>query len=388
MKELSVAAALRRHGPEYLQSLPRTKANVPIRKAFSAIMRCRTGKLGGVMWQCGRCDHQHWVGRSCGNRHCPTCGSEKTAAWIEKLNRKLLPGVHHFMITFTVPKELRSVLRSDQRAGYEALMNASAAAIEDVASATRALKGCQLGFFGCLHTWGRDPMVYHPHVHYLVPGGGVLRNAKGKATAWKQTPTNFFVHHGTLIRVYKAKLADELRARGLYDKVPATAWHKKFVVDLVPVDNGHSVVKYLAPYVHRVAISDHRIKAIDDDGVTYQYQPSKSKTIKTRRVTGQQFAAGFAQHILPTQFRKVRYHGWMNNNTRSGIEEIRMLVWFALGWVYWLASGMARREPQAKVPTLRCRRCGGSMQVAIVYNHELPVPLLALNSGLVYFDSS
>ena len=292
------------------------------------------------------------------------------------------------MITFTVPKELRSVLRANKRAGYEALMNASAAAIEDVASATRALKGCQLGFFGCLHTWGRDPMVYHPHVHYLVPGGGVLRNAKGKATAWKQTPTNFFVHHGTLIRVYKAKLADELRARGLYEKVPATAWHKKFVVDLVPVDNGHSVVKYLAPYVHRVAISDHRIKAIDDDGVTYQYQPSKSKTIKTRRVTGQQFAAGFAQHILPTQFRKVRYHGWMNNNTRSGIEEIRMLVWFALGWVYWLASGMARREPQAKVPTLRCRRCGGSMQVAIVYNHELPVPLLALNCGLVYFDSS
>lgn len=382
----SVAEALRRHGPEYLRGLSDTTANVPIRKAFAAIMRCRTGKLGGVMWQCDGCGRRHWAGRSCGNRHCPTCGAEKTAKWIAQQNGKLLPGVHHFMITFTVPEELRSVLRVHRREGYEALMGSSAAAIRDVAAATRSLKGCRLGFFGCLHTWGRDPMVYHPHVHYVVPGGGIALDEKGNATGWKQTPTNFFVHHGTLIRVYKAKLADELRSRNLYHLVPASAWHKKFVVDIEPVDDGRSVIKYLAPYVHRVAISDHRIKAVDAQSVTYQYQPSKTKIIKTRTVSGRQFAAGFAQHILPTQFRKVRHHGWMSNNTRTSIEEVRMLVWFALGWVYRLACGIAPREPERKVPALRCGDCGEKMRVVRVFNFELPIFLLG--RGVVYLDSS
>src|SRR5690606_31821749 len=157
----------------------------------------------------------------------------------------------------------------------------------------------KLGFFGVLHTWGRDPMVYHPHVHFVVPGGGVKVDDQGNALAWQATPKNFLFHHGTFIRVYKAKLADHLRACGIYDKVPPEAWQGKFVVDIKPVGDGQAVLKYLAPYVHRVAISDQRILAVDASSVPYSYTPSGTSASKTRRVSGEEFVRGFIQHVLP-----------------------------------------------------------------------------------------
>jgi hypothetical protein len=241
----TVAQALRQHAPKFLQQLTKANRGVAIRKAFAAIMRCRTGELGGVHWSCTRCERSHWVGRSCGNRHCPTCGHDKTQQWLERQSQKLLAGVPHFLVTFTVPRELREVLRTYQRAGYEALFQASSQALTAVASKTKSLQGAQLGFFGVLHTWGRDPEVYHPHVHYVVPGGGAELDSGGKVIAWKSTSINFLVNHQTLIRVYKAKLADALRAANLYQKVSPNAWTKKFVVDIQPVDNGKSAVAYL-----------------------------------------------------------------------------------------------------------------------------------------------
>ena len=125
----SVADCLRQHAPAYLQQFG---DNVPIghRKVISAITRCRTGQLGGVLYQCKRCDREHWVGRSCGNRHCPNCDKEKTYAWLEKQTTRLMP-VHHFLVTFTVPAELRSVLRGSQADGYRALFDAGAQSIRD-----------------------------------------------------------------------------------------------------------------------------------------------------------------------------------------------------------------------------------------------------------------
>lgn len=382
----SVAAALRRHAPLYLARLSHSPANIPIRKAFAAIMRCRTGQLGGVQWQCEGCGRTHWTGRSCGNRHCSTCGSEKANDWLEKQSAKLLVGVHHFMVTFTVPQELRDVLRVHRRSGYEALFAASSQSLITVGGVTKSLRGSQLGFFGVLHTWGRDPMVYHPHIHYLVPGGGVVMDSAGKLTGWKQTPMNFLMHHATLIEVYKAKLADALRERGLYDLVPTIAWTKKFVVDIEAVQDGRSVVAYLAPYVHRVAISDHRIKEVTDDSVTYEYKPTKSPVIRSREVSGQHFVAGFAQHVLPTNFHKVRYYGWMRSSSTIKLEEIRVIVWMAIGWVYWLASGHAPQPAPIKRPQLRCAQCGNTMRVVRIINE--PIPLLLLQYGVVYLDSS
>ena len=375
---VSVADCLRQHAPAYLAKYG---DSVPMghRKVIAAITRCRTGAFGGILYACGDCPTSYWVGRSCGNRHCPTCGHDKTAAWLDKQSRRLMP-VHHFLVTVTVPEGLRWVLRGCQRDGYGALFDAGADAIRDVASATKSLQGCHLGFFGVLHTWGRDPRVYHPHIHFVVPGGGVSEDG----SQWKTTPENFLFHHGTLIRVYKAKLADALRACGLYDHVPARVWKAKFVVDIKPVGDGRAVLKYLAPYVHRVAISDNRIVACDEASVTYRYTPSGTKQSKTRRVTGMEFVRGFVQHTLPPGFQKVRHYGWMSSNSRVTLDEVKWLVWLFLGWTYWLASGHAPQETPRKKPPVCCRECGGQMHVVAVSYH--PVMVLPEHS-IPYLDS-
>jgi hypothetical protein len=378
----SVADCLRQHAPSYLKQFG-SDAPLGHRKVISYITRCRTGELGNVTYRCNDCGREHWVGRSCGNRHCPNCGKEKTYAWLDKQTSRLMP-VHHFLVTFTVPQELRSVLRGSQGDGYRALFNAGAEAIRDVGSATRSLKGCQLGFFGVLHTWGRDPMVYHPHVHFVVPGGGVEVDESGHAIEWKATPNNFLVHHGTLIRVYKAKLADQLRACGLYDAVPTEAWDKKFVVDLEPVGDGQAVLKYLAPYVHRVAISDNRIVACDETSVTFRYKPSKSKIYTTRTVPGTEFVRGFVQHTLPPGFQKIRHYGWMSSNSKISLDEVQWLAWMYLGWTYWLASRQVPQPPPRRSSELRCALCGGRMKVVHITSE--PTEVLS-EHALAYLDS-
>ena len=137
----TVADCLRQHGGAYLNQFG---DSVPLghREVLSAITRCRTGELGGVLYQCDDCGREHWVGRSCGNRHCPTCGIDKTADWLDKQTAKLLP-VHHFFVTFTVPQQLRMPLRDHQRDGYAALMTSSAESLRDLAKQTRALRGCR-----------------------------------------------------------------------------------------------------------------------------------------------------------------------------------------------------------------------------------------------------
>ena len=381
----SVADALRQFAPEYLKQQQPNSVSVVQQKVLAAIVRCRTGALGGVLYQCNSCDREHWVGRSCSNRHCPNCGHEKTQLWIEKQSTKLMP-VHHFLVTFTVPREVGSVLRVHQREGYRCLFDASSSSIRDVGSATKSLQACVIGFFGVLHTWGRDPAVYHPHIHYVVPGGGVKLDENGDAVSWQSTPKNFLFHHATLIRVYKAKLADELRTAGLYDLVDPVAWTKPFVVDIQAVGHGVPTLKYLAPYVHRVAINNSRMVSIDESTVTYTIRRSKPKRVETKRVDGSVFVSNFAQHILPHGFQKIRHYGWMSPNSKVGLDEVKWLVWLFLGWTFWLGSGYA---PQAKPLTkpLCCAACGGELRVVEVTYESLHSRGIMPEHSLTYMDS-
>jgi len=379
----SVADALRQFAPAYLQQHA-DSVSVAQDKVLGAITRCRTGALGGVHYECGGCGREHWVGRSCGNRHCPNCGHEKTQAWIEKQSAKLMP-VHHFLVTFTVPREIGSVLRGCQREGYRCLFDASAQSIRDVGAATKSLKGCNLGFFGVLHTWGRDLSIYHPHIHYVVPGGGVKLDAQGRAESWQSTPKNFLFHHGTLIRGYKAKLADELRVAGLYDEVDSRVWSKPFVVDIQAVGHGVPTLKYLAPYVHRVAINDSRIVDVNTETVTYRIRRN-GNLMETKTVSGVRFVEDFLQHVLPTNFMKIRHYGWMSANSKLSMTEVKWLVWIVLGWTFWLASGHA---PQAEKLTaaMKCRECGGEMRVVEVTYSSLGSLGVRIEHGLAFFDS-
>jgi len=248
----TVADCLRQHGDEFLKQHA-DKVTLQQRKVLSAITRCRTGELGHVIFACDGCQRQHWVGRSCGNRHCPTCQHEKTQAWLQKQTARLLP-VTHYLVTFTVPDEVRSLLRACPQQGYDAIFAAGAATIRDLLANPKWLGSPNVGFFGVLHTWGRDPMIFRPHVHFVVPGGGVSDDG----TKWLATPSNFLFPEAVASPVYRQKFREALRAEGLEKNVDPSVWHRWWEVNVAPMSDGKSVLKYLAPYVFRVAINDNR----------------------------------------------------------------------------------------------------------------------------------
>jgi hypothetical protein len=284
--------------------------------------------------------------------------------------------VHHFLVTFTIPQELRDLFRRHQRVGYELLWQVARDTIVDLAASSRHLAGCQLGFFGVLQTWARNPMVYHPHLHFVVPGGGV-HWASG---TWQQTPENFLFVHAAAINVYKGKMADRLKQIGWYDAIDPVIWKKKWNVDIKPVGNGQCVLKYLAPYVSRVAICDKRIITCDDEGVTFSYTPKGKRRPLTKTVSGSEFVRGFVQHTLPSGFQKIRYYGWMSPNCRMRLEAVRWALWLYLDFVFWLGNAHAPDLPAYQPVTFRCQHCGGTMRAVrvtgpcgqVLYEHPLP----------------
>lgn len=376
----SVADCLRQHGLAYLETYGQA---VPLghRKVLSAITRCRTGELGGVIYRCQDCGREHWVGRSCGNRHCPTCGFDKTVAWLDKQTRLLLP-IEYFLMTFTAPWQLRSVFRANQRVCYDALFHCASQTIRELASNPKWLGTSKIGFFGVLQTWGRDLMVYHPHIHFVVPGGGVSEDGR----RWLSTPAGFFFPEACASPIIRGKMRDALTDAGLKDQVDAKIWDQDtwWEVDVKAVGDGHAVLKYLAPYVHRVAISDNRIETCDPHGVTFRYTPTKSKVSTTRTVTGNQFVGGFLQHVLPSGLKKTRYYGWMNASTKMRIDEVRWLVWLYLGWRFCLVGGYAPHEKPVERPPIRCVECGGPMRIVAVLNENCRA---LVEHSLDYLDS-
>jgi hypothetical protein len=384
----SVADCLRQHGEAFFQQYS-DKISLQQRKVLSAITRCRTGELGSVIFACDGCGRQHWVGRSCGNRHCPSCQHEKTQKWLQKQTDRLLP-VQHCLVTFTVPDELRSLLRACPQEGYDAIFAAGSATIQKLLADPKWLGSPNVGFFGVLHTWGRDPMIYHPHVHFVVPCGGVSDDGK----QWIATPSTFLFPEAVASPIYRQKFREILRAADLEKHVDPTVWRKWWEVNVKPVSDGRAVLKYLAPYVFRVAISDNRILECTDKTVTYKYTPSGTKTPKTRTVDGWKFVRGFLQHALPKSFLKVRYYGWMASNSRTTRDRVRWLVWLFLGWTYWLGSGVAPQPDRYVSKHPPCEHCGGMLHLIAITDGSgrilvcRPRPSLALaNHGTKYLDS-
>jgi len=357
----TVADALRQHAPGYLESF---NQRVPLghRKVLSYIMRCRTGRLGSVIYRCKSCERTHWVGRSCGNRHCPNCQKLKTTLWLASQIEKILP-VQHFVVTFTVPQELRPLLRANQKEGYNAIFKAGSETIRTLLKVPRNLGSDKIGFFGVLHTWGRDLQAYHPHVHFVVPGGGVSKDGK----QWLQVNKDQLFHPRPALQLYKQRFAEAIKEAGLYSKLPDGVLKKNWVVNIQPVGDGRAVLKYLSPYVYRVAISDNRIEQVDEEGVTYRVKLTGSHHYVSRRATGQQFVASFAQHILPSGFQKIRYYGWMSPNHKLKLAEVRWLVWLWRGWTFWLGSAMLQPKV-TKPPAPTCSDCGGELELLAITN--------------------
>jgi hypothetical protein len=344
----TVADVLRRHGTEYLE---RFGEAIPPehRKVLDAVTACRTGELGTVVYACSSCGLKHGISRSCGNRHCPTCQHDKTQAWLDKHTARLLP-CPYFLLTFTVPAELRRFVRSHQRVCYAALFEASSGAIKRLAEDPKYIGTSIPGFFGVLHTWGRT-MEYHPHVHYVAPGGGVSDDR----SQWLPSRSNYFLPEKALSKIYRAKFRDAMQRAGLLDQIDPAVWHKDWVVDVKPAGDGRTSLRYLASYVFRVAISDHRILSCDDGLVTFSYRRSGCTRRRTMTLDALEFIRRFLQHVLPSGFQKVRHYGFATPNSKISFEAVRWLVTLHTGLDFQLSA--RPKAPPNPAPPLYCPEC-------------------------------
>lgn len=338
------------YSPEYLRTYGEA---MPLehKKVIAAIINCRMEGNGSFVYRCEECGELHVVHRSCGNRHCPQCQGHKTRLWLERQLGRQLPG-HHFMVTFTVPKEIRPFMRSHQRVTYSALFSASADAMNALAKDPKFIGSDLSGFFGVLHTWGRQ-LQYHPHIHYVVPGGA-LSTRDG---LWHPSNIAFYLPVKALSPIFRAKFRDQMEKAGLLSEIPSETWQKGWNVNCKAVGDGHASIKYLARYVFRVAITDRRIVKVEDGKVFFHYRKQKSNRLRTMALDVMEFIRRFLQHVLPTGFMKVRYYGFLSPISKVTLDEVRAKIELAYG--FNLTESEVELEP---LQTMKCRHCGQTLQ--------------------------
>jgi len=251
---LELADLFREYGADYRKKYA-DKLLPSHRQAMWAIEYCRTERLGGQVYGCPNCQEFQYSYHSCRNRHCPKCQHELTQNWL-KVQQKLLLPVPYFFLTFTLPSELRDLVRANQKTLYSLLFQASAEAAQNLALDPRFIGG-QIGLIGVLHTWTRN-LIFHPHVHYLAPAGGLHSDGK----TWLPARPGFFLPVRALSRLFRAAFRRTLHKTKLFDKVPSRVWTQDWIVHCKAVGDGQAALKYLAPYIHRVAISNRRLLSI------------------------------------------------------------------------------------------------------------------------------
>jgi hypothetical protein len=348
---VQIADIFRLHGPQYRAKFGDRMPPSHLR-VMQDIEQCRTEALGGQLYHCDHCQEDHYSYHSCKNRHCPQCQNDQAQLWLENQQSRLLP-VPHFLVTFTLPEELRALARRHQKTVYHILFRASSEALQELALAPRFIGG-RMGMVGVLHTWTRD-LRYHPHVHYIVTGGGLATDGQ-----WRPSRHDFLVPVKPLSVMFRAKVRDHLKKTDLFSLVPERVWTKDWVVHCEPVGTGEHAFKYLAPYIFRVAISNNRILKLEDGQVTFQYKDSATDQVKTCTVTAHEFIRRFLQHVLPDRFIKVRYYGLLSPGHRHRLNQAR--AWLGVRAVEPTSPGT---HPDVKEPIdpPRCPRCGSLLRL-------------------------
>lgn len=346
---LEVADIFRLHGPAYRQKFG-DRLLPSHRRAMQDIETCRTEALGGQLYFCKQCQEQRYSYHSCKNRHCPKCQNEQANDWLQEQQSLLLP-THHFLVTFTLPAELRPLARSHQKTIYNLLFRTSSAALQQLAQDPRFV-GARLGMVGVLHTWTRQ-LLYHPHVHYIVTGGGLTDDGR-----WRSSRKDFLLPVEALSPIFRAKFRDALKQTELFAQVPPRVWRKDWVVHAEPVGSGTQAFQYLAPYVFRVAISNNRLCTLHDGQVTFTYKESATDQFKRSTLTAEEFIRRFLQHVLPPRFIKVRYYGLLSPAHRQLLLKARQL----------LSASITKLKNQALNTThslarLTCPHCGGPLSL-------------------------
>ncbi|MGH9428323.1 MAG: IS91 family transposase [Terriglobia bacterium] len=348
---VELADIFREHGEEYRAKFKERMLPSHLR-AMRDIQSCRARALGGQVFYCEECDESRYSYHSCKNRHCPKCQNHLSDEWLEKQKDLLLP-VNYFLVTFTLPEELRALARSNQKTLYNILFRASSEALLKLASDPRFVGG-QIGMCGVLHTWTRA-MVYHPHLHYIVTGGGL--DSEGR---WLSAREAFLLPVKALSVIFRAKVRDELKKADLFDQVDEQVWKKDWVVHCEAVGDGESAFKYLAPYIFRVALSNNRILKLESGFVTFQYKESATDKIKTCTLSAEEFIRRFLQPVLPERFIKVRYYGLLAPSHRHLLNRARELLSDVRGEQEKVGKQSVVKE---RVETRLCPNCGCVMRM-------------------------
>jgi len=316
---LELADVVRRHGPRLGEDLSGEQNRI-----LRAIESCRTAALGGHVEQCDACQYRRIAYNSCRNRHCPKCQASACAQWMEDRADELLP-VEYFHVVFTLPDVFNALALGNKRIVYGVLFDAVARTLAEVAANPKHL-GARIGFIAILHTWGQN-LSLHPHIHCVVPGGGLSTDG----SQWVGCKPGFFLPVRVLSKVFRGKFIDLLkraRAGGKLIGVEndadfnrllnASVKHDWVVYAKPPFGGPQQVLKYLARYTHRIAVSNRRLAAMDDRTVTFNYKDyAHGNRPRTMTLDGAEFLRRFLRHAVPSGFMRIRHFGLLANRCRG-----------------------------------------------------------------------
>jgi Putative transposase/Transposase zinc-binding domain len=374
---LEVADIFRDHGTAW-RDANRGHVSLGQLKVMNAIERCRTAALGGHVARCesSACGHTHIAYNSCRNRHCPKCQAAASREWLAEREAELLP-VPYFHVVYTLPSQLRDVAYQNKRVVYDILIKAAAETTLAVAADPKRL-GAKIGITAVLHTWG-SAMTHHPHVHMIVPGGGI----SPEGDRWIAARANFLVHVAVLSKMFRGKVLAMLHAAhadgrlqffnshaGLADartfkRFLGPLHRAKWVVYCKPPFAGpEQVLRYLSRYTHRVAISNRRLIAADDGGIAFRwkdYRIDGPGRWKTMTLHPHEFIRRFLIHVLPKGFQRIRHYGlFANGNRKANIARARELLGVVVPEPTPNASTTTKPDHPSVSPR-PCPCCGGRM---------------------------
>jgi len=380
---LEVADIFRAHGPLYRQARQLSPGQL---KVMSAIEQCRSAALGGHALRCSACGHDELSYNSCRNRHCPKCQAAAAKRWLEARQAELLP-VEYYHVVFTLPEEVARIAYSNKALVYRLLFEVAAQTLCTIAADPRHL-GAQIGATLVLHTWG-SALTHHPHVHGIVPGGGLSPDGE----RWVACKRGFFLPVRVLSRLFRRRFLEELeRAHqmgllqffgehaALAHSAEFAAWLGEFrerewvVYAKRPFAGPEAVLAYLSRYTHRVAISNSRLVAMDGRGVTFRWKDYRAKGAmrkKTMTLDADEFMRRFLLHVLPRGFHRIRYYGlFANSGRRENIERVRRLLRVVADV---LPASPEEEAPQHQRSPFVCPDCGAEMVVVDVVARTLPI---------------
>ncbi len=336
---LEVADVFRRYGDAYRQQHAGSLSRAQLR-VMTSIERCRTSALGGHIEQCDQCSYQRNAFNSCRDRHCPKCQSLARAQWIEERQAELLD-TPYFHVVFTLPEEIAAIAYQNKEVVYGVLFRAASETLQTIAADPKHL-GAQIGFFAVLHSW-RQNLMFHPHLHCVVPGGGLSPDG----TRWISCRCDFFLPVRVLSRLFRRLFLEFLEkafADGqlqFFAALQPLQDHQVFLRSLAPLRKRkwvvyakrpfagpQQVLDYVGRYTHRVAISNNRLLNIDDRQVQFRYKDYRDGSQqKTMTLSAHEFIRRFLLHVLPEGFQRIRYYGLLGNRYRKEkLERCRQLL--------------------------------------------------------------